>query len=76
MEAERITFMFPLGFEPKLWPQGAQQEGASTYCGRVLSAGKTLIVDAEGADCRVEGIGASGPPAHQLFRTSDLRYLA
>ena len=24
----------------------------------VLSAGKTLIVDVEGADCRVEGIGA------------------
>ena len=42
----------------------------------VLSAGKTLIVDVEGADCRVEGIGASGPAAHQLFRTSDLRYLA
>ena len=69
--------MFPLlGFEPKLWPQRTQQEGAGTYCSRVLSAVRTLIVDVEGADCRVEGIGASGPPAHRLFRTSDLRYLA
>ena len=49
--------MFPLlGFEPKLWPQRTQQEGAGTYCSRVLSAVRTLIVDVEGADCRVEGL--------------------
>ena len=52
------------------------RRGPPHIVGGVLSAGKTLIVDVEGADCRVEGIGASGPPAHRLFRTSDLRYLA
>ena len=51
--------------------QGSQQEGARAHIvGRVLRAGKTLIVDVEAVQIlnSVEGIGASGPPAHQLFR--------
>ena len=43
--------VFPLRFEPKLWPQRTQREGPA-HIVAILSAGQTLIVDAEGAELR------------------------
>ena len=63
--------VFPLRFEPKLWPQRTQREGGGTYCSYIEC--RTDI------DCRRRGRRVEegiGPPAHRLFRTSDLRYLA
>ena len=52
------------------------EKGQAHIVDCVLRAGRTLIVGVLAAEWGGGGhIGASGPPAHRLFRTSDLRYL-